>query len=290
MEPFDVVVVGSANIDLVVHSNQLPQPGQTITASEYAEYAGGKGLNQAVACARMGARTAFIGCVGDDDAGRMLLNVLRTEGIDVSGVKSIHSPTGRAFITVDSDGENTIVVVPGANAFVGKNSSIDIPPCTLLLTQLEIPIATVASVLHNARGKGIRTILNPAPATSLAKEVIADSDIIVPNETEAIALGGVRALLDAGALTVVRTLGADGAEVVSLTMQTPISPYRVIPIDTVGAGDAFIGAMCAELSRGVSLEEACTIAAIAGALATTIHGAVPSLPHLDEVLKARIVK
>ena len=280
---FDVVVVGSANLDLVAEVDRLPREGQTLLATGHAEYPGGKGLNQAVACARMGARTAFIGCVGDDDAGRLLAGVLRSEGVDTSGLSVVPEPTGRAFITVDASGENAIVVVPGANGAVGRSHDIVIPQCGIVLTQLEIPVSTVEKVLLQARKAGIRTVLNPAPAASLSAGLVASCDIVVPNECELEVLGGGDSLLGYGAGSIVLTLGAHGAQVITEGDSVDIAPYKVEAVDTVGAGDAFIGAMCAELSRGASLEDACKVAAVAGALATTVRGAVPSLPMLADV-------
>ena len=283
---FDIVVVGSANLDLVATVDALPQPGQTVPAVSYAEHAGGKGLNQAVACARMGATVAFIGCVGDDEAGQSLRALLESEGIDVSGLRMSALPTGRALITVDAAGENSIVVVPGANATVGTGHDIVIPQCSLVLAQLEIPLGTVAAVMTRARGMGARTVLNPAPAVGLPADVIAACDVIVPNETEETVLGGAENLLALGSRAVVLTLGARGARVMTDGSSTDISPHRVTPVDTVGAGDAFVGAMCAELVQGATLVDACRVGAVAGALATTVRGAVPSLPTRVAVLAA----
>lgn len=284
---FDIVVVGSANLDLVADVGDLPRPGQTVTAVSYAEHAGGKGLNQAVACARMGARVAFVGCVGDDAAGLFLRAVLEDEGIDVTRLRVSGLPTGRAFIAVDRAGENSIVVVPGANATVGVGHDIDIPPCGLVLAQLEIPLGTVAALMSRARGMGARTVLNPAPAAVLSDELISECDVIAPNETEAAVLGGAGNLLARGSGAVVLTLGARGARVMTAGSTTDIPAYPVTPVDTVGAGDAFVGAMCAELVRGAPLEDACRVAAVAGALATTVRGAVPGLPSLEKVLRAQ---
>lgn len=284
---FDIVVVGSANLDLVTGVQELPRPGQTVSAASYGEHAGGKGLNQAVACARMGARVAFVGCVGDDSSGRMLRDLLADEGIDVTCLRTSEFPTGRAFITVNSSGENTIVVVPGANADVGSAPDFRLPPCGLLLAQLEIPTATVASVLHQARRAGVRTVLNPAPAAALPPGLLAVCDVVVPNETEAEALGGADALLRAGAAAVVITLGERGALVLTEESTNTVEAHRVVPVDTVGAGDAFVGAMCAELVRGTPLVDACRTGAVAGALATTVHGAVPSIPTRAAVLAAQ---
>ena len=278
---FDVVVVGSCNLDLVSTTSHLPSPGETLRAVSYAEHAGGKGLNQAVACARMGARTAFIGCVGNDNAGIMLRDLLSSEGIDTSQLVTVDAPTGRAFITVDASGENTIVIVAGANAHVG-DAAITIPSSKVLLAQLEIPLDVVTRVF--AQAHNAITVLNPAPAAQLSTELLLLCDFAVPNETESGALGGAQFLLGAGVTTVVTTLGERGAEISNATSITPIAPYKVDAIDTVGAGDAFVGALCAELARGETIEYAARIASIAGTLATTVHGAVPSLPTRAAVM------
>ncbi len=288
---FDVVVIGSANLDLVAQLEHLPKPGQSLLALGYAQHAGGKGLNQAVACARMGARTAFIGCVGDDDAGRFLRSVLDIEGIDTSLLRSVSEPTGRAFINVDNHGENEIVVILGANSMVGvSDDALVLPQCKVVLAQLEIPQATILNTFSQAKRFGATTVLNPAPAAAISREIYAVTDIIVPNETEAQSLGGVDELRRSGINTIVITRGENGAEMITthgtVVLSESFAPYRVTPIDTVGAGDAFIGAMCAEVARGASVSDACRLAVVAGALATTTRGAVPSLPNRAAVLEA----
>ena len=284
---FDVVVVGSANLDLVATLDHLPKPGETIVAQSYAEHAGGKGVNQAVACARMGARTAFVGCVGNDDAGTFLRGVLENEGIDTTMLRVVEMPTGRAFINVDSRGENEIVVVSGANTQVGiAQNPLQLPTSHVLLMQLEIPLTTVVAALAAARRSGAVTVLNPAPYKSLTEDILSLIDVIVPNETESAACGGTNALLTAGVATVVTTLGEKGAVINSASGEINIAPHKVVAVDTVGAGDAFIGALSAELARGATISDAASVGAVAGALATTVHGAVPSLPTRDVVRKA----
>ena len=284
---FDVVVVGSANLDLVATLDHLPKPGETIVALGYAEHAGGKGVNQAVACARMGARTAFVGCVGNDDAGVFLRGVLENEGIDTTMLRVVDMPTGRAFINVDSHGENEIVVVSGANTQVGiAHDALVLPLARVVLMQLEIPLTTVRNALQFARRNGALTVLNPAPFKALDAGVLSLVDVIVPNETESAACGGTQALLDAGVKTVLTTLGERGAIINTHTSAMSIAPHKVVAVDTVGAGDAFIGALSAELARGATISDAAAVGAVAGALATTVHGAVPSLPTRDVVRKA----
>jgi len=283
---FDVVVVGSANLDLVANLDHLPIPGETLIALGYAEYPGGKGVNQAVACARMGAKTAFVGCVGNDDAGTLLRSVLEGEGIDTSHLRTVSVPTGRAFINVDSHGENEIVVVAGANAHVGKEDKFFIPHSRVVLAQLEVPLETIEVAFAQARNNGAVSVLNPAPARDIPASLLSLANFVVPNETESAAIGGTQHLLGLGVATVVTTLGADGASIDTTSSTIHISPYKVTPIDTVGAGDAFIGATCAELSRGASIEDAARMGAIAGALAPPVKGAVPSLPTRHAVLAA----
>jgi ribokinase len=211
----------------------------------------------------------------------MLRELLNYEGIDTSQLVTVDAPTGRAFITVDSSGENTIVIVAGANAHVGK-TTITVPSSKVLLAQLEIPLDVVTWVFAKAQG-AIR-VLNPAPAAPLSSELLSLCDYAVPNETESEALGGTQFLLGSGVTTIVTTLGERGAEISDNTSITQIASYKVDAIDTVGAGDAFVGALCAELARGETIEYAARIASIAGALATTVHGAMPSLPTRAEVM------
>ena len=282
---FDVAVIGSVNLDLVATTARLPGPGETVSGTAYAEHAGGKGLNQAVAAARSGAAVAMVGAVGDDDAGRRLRSIAADEGIDVEAIAVIAgSPTGRALITVDAGAENTIVVIPGANSLVRADA---VPDARVVIAQLEVPIDEVLAAFRCARASGARTILNPAPAQPLPDELVALCDIIVPNEHELELIGGVDSLLDRGVGIVVTTRGARG---VTTTVRTDTSSterhqpaFPVTPVDTTGAGDAFCGSLAARLAAGDELEPAIRYAAAAGALATTIDGAVPSLPHAGDV-------
>jgi ribokinase len=278
----DVCVVGSANLDLVATAPRLPGPGETVHGTGYAEHPGGKGLNQAVSAARSGATVAFVGAVGADSAGDTLSAVLAGEGIGTGRLAAVPGTTGRALIGVAEDtGENAIIVVAGANSMV---SADDVPPCRVLLTQLEVPLATVATALSNARRAGATTILNPAPAASLPDEVLAACDVVVPNEHEVEMLGGVDRLLALGVGAVVVTLGSRGAALHTIYGDTPIAPFAVTPVDTTGAGDAFCGALAARLAAGEPMLTALRFAAAAGALATTRRGAVPSMAGRDEVL------
>ena len=282
----DVVVVGSVNLDLVATTERLPGPGETVSGTTYAEHAGGKGLNQAIAAARSGARVALVAAVGDDDAGSMLRSLAADDGIDVTAVAVLAGEaTGRALITVDEHAENSIVVVPGANALMRADSA---PRARVVIAQLEVPIEEVITALRHARRDGARTILNPAPAQALPDELVQLCDIVVPNEHEADLIGGVSALLQRGVSAVVTTLGAAGVvvtESIDGVVETWGEPaVEVTPVDTTGAGDAFCGALAARLAAGHELRDAVRYAAAAGALATTVTGAVPSLPHADAIL------
>lgn len=291
--PLDVVVVGSANLDLVATTPRLPGPGETVLGSHFAQHPGGKGLNQAVAASRSGAAVAMIGALGNDDAGRTLLAVAECERIDVSQVAIVAgTPTGRAVITVDARAENSIVVIPGANELAHVDQlPAAIGPATVVLAQLEVPIATVTAAFALARAAGIRTMLNPAPAPlgSLPDELLELCDLVIPNEHEVELLGGVERLLTSGVGAVVVTRGAAGVTVTERSDDTPdrvvwsVDAFAVDPIDTTGAGDAFCGALAARLAAGDDLRDGVRYASAAGALATTVHGAVPSIPTTEAI-------
>lgn len=275
-ERFDVRVVGSANLDIVATTTRHPLPGETVHGEQYHEYPGGKGLNQAVSAARSGARVAFVGAVGNDAAGDRLVEVLLTDGIDATDVTRVNGATGRAVIVVDEHGENTIVVVPGANADVvyGPTGSA----ANVVLAQLEIPTTTVAAALTAARADRSITVLNPSPATPLAIELIEVCDVIVPNEHEVALLGGVDVLLGSGCGAVVVTLGGNGVDVHTSNGVEHLAAFSVEVVDTTGAGDAFCGALASRLAAGDPLAAAVRWASAAGALATTRYGAVPAQP------------
>lgn len=282
-EHFDVVVVGSLNLDLVVRTERHPAPGETVSGSDYQEFPGGKGLNQAVAAARAGGRVAIVGAVGTDPAGDRLRQVVRTEAIDDRWLTSVAGvATGRALITVDADGENSIIVVPGANAGATWPAA-DGPCATVILGQLEIPMETVAAAFAHGRSRGSTTILNPSPARPLDPDVLALCSLVVPNEHEIARLGGVSRLFDSGVETVVTTLGSDGVRVERRGDARSLPSFPVAPIDTTGAGDAFCGNLATQLATGSDLDAALTWASAAGALATTTPGAVPSLPRRERV-------
>ncbi len=282
---FDVAVVGSVNLDLVATTPRLPGPGETVAGTGYAEHAGGKGLNQAVAAARSGASVALVAAVGDDEAGGRLRSLAHAEGIDVSTVSTwAGHPTGRALITVDDAAENTIVVVPGANALVVGDG---VPDARVVIAQLEVPVEQVVAAFRAARRSGALTILNPAPGRPLPEELLEVCDVVVPNEHELGLIGGRPGVLGRGVSVLVTTMGAEGVAVTATadgeTSDWSQPSFRVTPIDTTGAGDAFCGTLAARLALGDELRAAVRHAAAAGALATTVAGAVPSLPTADAV-------
>ncbi len=281
MFAYDVTVIGSLNLDLVATAARFPGPGETVQGSTFDEIPGGKGLNQAVAAARAGAKVAFVGAVGDDPAGERLRSVVVGEGIDDQALATLAAtPSGRALITVDERGENSIVVVGGANRIVAVGAP---PTARVVLVQLETNVDAVVAGLAAARADGAITVLNPAPADRVPDDVLALCDVIVPNEHELQLLGGIDALRARTSARIVVTRGAAGADIVTDDGVTHVDAFAVTPIDTTGAGDAFCGALAARLAVGADLDDAVRVAAAAGALATTRSGAVPSLPLLAEI-------
>jgi ribokinase len=293
-----VVVVGSLNEDLVVTVGRLPGRGETVIGSAVELLPGGKGANQAAAAGRLGDGVAMVGRVGDDDAGARQLAALREAGVDTALVEATPGvPTGSATIPVEAEGgENLIVVVPGANASVNAGD-VEVPAVRgagVLLLQLETPLPTVLAAARACTGT---VVLNPAPAQSLPAELLAEVDVLVPNEHELADLAGAGAADLTGlaglarglaARSVVVTLGRNGVLVVPAegpALHQP--PLPVSPVDTTGAGDCFCGALCTALDRGSSLPDAVRYAAVAAALSTTGPGARGGLPD-DAAVRAAL--
>ncbi|MEU8511017.1 ribokinase [Kitasatospora sp. NPDC048722] len=298
MYDYDVLVVGSANVDLVIGVERRPGAGETVLGSDLAVHPGGKGANQAVAAARLGARTALLARVGDDANGRLLLESQQNAGVDTQGVLVGGAPTGVALITVDPSGDNSIVVSPGAN---GRLTPEDVRAAGPLFhasrvvsAQLEIPLESVVEVVRQLPA-GTRFVLNPSPPQALPVEVLAACDPLIVNEHEArVILGSgtigddpadwVRELLASGPKSVVVTLGSGGALVASAERKVVrVASVKVDAVDTTGAGDSFTAALAWKLGAGASLVEAAAYAARVGAVAVTRRGAQESFPTAEEV-------
>jgi ribokinase len=287
MTRHDVVVLGSANLDLVSTLPVIPAPGETVLSLSREARAGGKGLNQAVAASRAGATTLLVGAVGDDDAADHLLAEAHDAGIDTSLVRRVPGPSGTAWIMVRTDGENAIVVDSGANATVEALLEAERESLTaarVLVAQLETPLAAVAEAMALAREARVLTILNAAPARDLPAELLASVDVLVVNEHEARHLSGSadpadagRALLDVVGSVVV-TLGGAGALLADPAGHRTVAGVPASVVDTTGAGDTFTGVLAATLASGADLDTAATRAVVAGALAVETLGAVPSIP------------
>lgn len=293
----EILVVGSLNADLVVRAPRFPQPGETISGGDLQVIPGGKGANQAVAAARLGAVVSMLGRVGGDNFGTFLLDNLEQNKVNISRVLRDDSSTGTAIIIVDEDGQNSIVLSPGANGMVtpADVESESFLHHELLLLQLEIPAPAVLRAAQRARGKNVRVILNPAPAKEIPDELIALADFIVPNETELSLLTGqsvddissaekaAKQLLDRGAGNVIVTLGSKGALLVGAETSTHVHTFPVEVVDTTAAGDAFIGGFATKLLESNDLPSAVQFACACGALAVTKFGAQPSLPTREAV-------
>jgi ribokinase len=297
-----LVVVGSLNMDLVVRVAHLPAQGETILGGEFHTIPGGKGANQAVAAARLGAEVTMVGRVGNDGFGQALHTNLAGEEIDVTHLRTDPAAsTGVALITVDQHGQNTIVVVSGANMCLMpaevEQALTQIGPFDVAIMQLESPIECVETAARLARQAGARTILNPAPARLLPVRLLEQIDFLVPNETEASLLSGVdiseiegaehaaRVLISQGVRSVVITLGGKGALLVAGKYDAPVHfpAYPVDVVDTTAAGDAFVAGLAVGLGEGMPLQEAVQLGSAAGALSVTRLGAQPSLPTRREV-------
>jgi ribokinase len=295
-----VVVVGSLNMDLVIRSARIPQPGETILGGEFHSIPGGKGANQAVGTARLGAHVSMVGRVGDDAFGNQLLKNLSADGIDHTFVlRDGTSATGVALIVVDDAGQNTIVVASGANMRLSP-SDVDAAAAVFatadaLLLQLESPLQTVIHAAKLARAHGVTVILNPAPARPLPQELLTLVDVLVPNESETSLLTGMpvanldeavaasAALHQAGVGTVILTLGERGALLAEERATRVLPAFEVEPLDTTAAGDAFLAGLAVALAEGRNPDEAVRWGNAAGALATTRLGAQTSLPARQAV-------
>jgi ribokinase len=294
-----ILVVGSANVDLVVTAEQLPKPGETILGHRFQIFSGGKGANQAVAAARAGGKVAIIARVGIDGFGKRLVDDLAASGVDTSAIKYVDEPSGVALIVTATNGENAIVVAPGANNHLDA-AAIDevmskMTRVTHVLAQLETPMDGVIRAAERARERGATFVLDPAPAQPLSKELLELTDWITPNEREACALLGlerealvpfeaVRALQAMGPRNVILKMSSKGAVVLAGNADpVHVRPVPVTAVDTTAAGDAFNGAFAVALSEGRSPVEAAEFAAAAAALSVSRRGAQPSMPTRGEI-------
>lgn len=302
MEAKPIVVVGSLNFDLVVHVARMVAPGETLTGTEFQSHPGGKGANQAAAIGRLGHPVYMMGRVGSDAFGEELRSSLDTAGVDTTFVATCEGSSGVALIVLSSNGENSIVVVPGANALL-KPEDLDanlevLRSASIVLTQLEIPLATVAHLAEICAREGVPLVVDPAPAQHLPPEILRNVSWITPNEVEARFFSshgssqngesGLKTLsnhlMSLGPRNVLLKLGERGAYLATRDGdRTAIPAFKVPVLDTTGAGDAFNGAFAAALARGAAPVEAAEFASAAAALSVTRFGALPSMPMRDEV-------
>jgi ribokinase len=287
-----IVVFGSINLDLAARVPRLPRAGETQLGFAFSASAGGKGANQALAARRAGSRVALYGAVGRDTFAEPALALLRQDGVDIDGVKTLDAPTGVALIHVDSDGQNTISVVPGANGLVDAASvpSSALGATRVVLMQLETPQSEVLALAERTRACGGRVILNAAPAQALAIELLSQVDVLIVNESEAATLGRTSSQEEFATTfaarfgcAVVVTLGANGLVAASRDARTHLPAPKVTVVDTVGAGDALVGALAAALDRGTAWPRALREGLAAGSLACTRPGAQAALPWRDEI-------
>lgn len=304
-----IVVVGSLNADLVVRTLRFPAPGETTTGTEFAVYPGGKGANQAVAAARLGARVVMVGRVGRDDHGRLLKASLTAAGVDAERViDDEDAATGVAVITVDASGQNQIVLAPGANRRL-RPDDVErrrrlIESAAVVLLQLEVPPETVEAAAKIAHRAGVAVVLDPAPARHEALTLLSHVDFITPNETELHLLASApakptnpedaarmaRTLLGQGARCVIAKLGPAGAIAISAEEQCYWPAHDVAAVDTTAAGDAWNGAFAVALAESRTLQEAGAFANAAAAISVTRAGAQPSMATRDQVERLRALK
>lgn len=294
-----ITVFGSINMDLVATTPRLPKPGETVPGTGFATAAGGKGANQALAARRAGASVRMVGAVGRDEFAGPALDLLDKAGTDLSGVARVEGPTGTALILVGGDGENMIAVVPAANGTVSTEQAekavSDSAAGDILMLQLEVPPASVKAALLSAKARGVRTVLNIAPLIAETEELARLADIVVANETEFERLVGQEGLaadqreqilLDMHGKTgqtLIVTLGADGVIAAESGTLHRTKGLKIVPVDTVGAGDTFCGYLAASLDAGLAFGDALRRAAVAGSLACLKPGAQPAIPLAAEV-------
>jgi ribokinase len=285
-----ILVAGSANLDFVVRASHIPLPGETVLGRDFKTFPGGKGANQAVACARAGGvETHFLSAMGTDTYADLITQSLANAQVVLHTVSTADQPTGTAFICLSDDAENAITVAPGANNLLAPSHLPPLAGFSHLLMQLETPLATVVAFAQAAKAQGVQVVLNAAPAATLAPKLLALVDVLVVNEGELATVaqhtGSIAECLERIHVpTVVVTLGHRGCCARHLGQLSFHKAFTVVPLDTTAAGDTFCGALVAALSRGVVLEQALGQASAAGALACTRLGAQTSIPTHEEVL------
>ncbi|SMP38788.1 ribokinase [Anoxynatronum buryatiense] len=295
-----IAVIGSINMDIVMKVHRLPEKGETLMASDYRTVPGGKGANQAVAAARLGASVAMIGALGNDAFGDTLLKGFQDEGLNVEGIQRTTGASGNALITVDDQGDNTILVYPGANGditpqWIHQQEKL-IQEADWVMLQLEIPMNCVVAAAKLAKKHGKKVILNPAPAAELPPELYTFLDLLTPNETELALLTGItgseagmQELLKRGVKTIVVTLGSKGSMAKNGDGTFTAEPYAIKAVDTTAAGDAFNAGLVVALAEERPLQEALAFANAVGALTATQMGAQHSLPlrgQVDDFMKS----
>lgn len=295
-----IIVIGSSNVDMVVRTSHLPAPGETILGGEFFMNQGGKGANQAVAIKRLGGNLIFMAKLGNDVLGRQSVGYFKKEGIDTRYIAlDEDSASGVALISVDDHAENSIVVASGANMLLNEQDVDkmleEMCEGDILLMQLEIPLQTVEYAARKAFGKGVKVVLNPAPARSLPKELFRHLYMVTPNCIEAEMLTGIKIANDAdvekvaeeicamGVKNVIITLGSKGCLIREEGVSYRIDAFKVEPIDTTAAGDTFNGALCVGLSEGMDLKQAAVMASKASSIAVTRMGAQSSIPYREEL-------
>lgn len=293
----NIVVLGSINMDLVTIVDRKPLDGETITGKDFMQIGGGKGANQAISIGKLGKEVTFLGKVGKDAYGQELKNEMKKNKINTDKIEESDGPTGLATIIVDKKGENSIIVVPGANGkvdreYIDKHKDL-IKNASILLCQLELPLDTVKYAFETAKKNGVKTILNPAPAMKEAVELLPLSDIIILNETEfdiisenksnskEEILNNSQKLFDKGVDELIVTLGSKGALYINKESHMELEAYKVEAVDTTAAGDSFIGGFIAYLNEGI--QKAIDMGMKAGAIAVTRMGAQSSLATKEEV-------
>lgn len=306
MKSKKIIVVGSTNMDMVVKTSHIPAHGETVLGGSSFMNPGGKGANQAVAVARLGGEVIFISKMGNDVFGKQSFQLFDEEGIDTRYILSDDElPSGVALITVDQEGENSIVVAPGANASLlppdMEAALADINASSIILMQLEIPLETVFFLVRYASEKDIKVILNPAPATALPKELLEHVDIITPNRTEASMLSGIevtdldtakeaaKQIHQMGVKNVVITMGSLGAVVYTGKDYHLVPAHAVQTVDSTAAGDVFNGALAVSLAEGKELLAAVKFACEAAAISVTRLGAQSSIPYRNELITGRLI-